>query len=514
MERLNEIINRTAQRRQSNGFDKSSPYSTPPQSSRSGSTPGHRPLPEQNARLGQYTQAPRPAQQPGATPRAVTPPPRGQQSSPLTRTSGYTASPTHYTRGQRSAEERYTPAPERGSWPQANHAPARYTESYRPVPQADTQADRAGEWEEDIALIRHGDWESDGYDEVAPPRDANGSYLLNRASARIAQTYQRNQRSMVTRELRSQLDDEIEPSMTPHSREARIPIPLSAPPATQRSGQTPRLTQPLKRSTSMIPTNQNFSRTPVPARPQNHREVIMQKIPAPYMSNTSICPICKGAGYLRADVQYGDPSFGKPIACKCKEAERKQKRRQQLEQMSDLAAFNDKSFENFYWNEIGVEEAYNASIKFACEPDGWLLLIGPNGCGKTHLAAAIANQSLDEGATVLFATVPDLLDHLRAAFAPTASEVYDQLFPRMREAEVLVLDDLGAQQSTPWANEKLFQLFNYRYNNHFPTIITANHKGLEGLDQRIYSRIMDTSLVTKVVMDRAGDYRLRRPRRY
>jgi DNA replication protein DnaC len=513
MERLNEIINRTAQRRQQEANSRSN-YSAPPQGPRHGAAPGHRPLPEQNARLGQYGNAPRTQQQPGPANRAATPPPRIQQSSPLTRAPANAANQTHYTQGNRSAGERFAPAPERGSWQQAHRVPARHAENYRPAPQGDTRADWPGEWEEDTAPIRYGDWESDGYDEAAPARDASESYLLNRASARIAQTYPRNQRSMVTRELRSQLDEEVEPTVTPQARETRLPIPLPPPPATQRAGQSARLTQPLNRSTSTESIKQDFPRVSVPARPRGYRELTMQTIPAPYVSSNSPCPICKGAGYLRADVQYGDPSFGKPIACRCKETERKQKRHQELEQMSDLATFKGKSFENFNWNEIGVVEAYDASITFAREPNGWLLLIGPNGCGKTHLAAAIASQSLDKGALVLFATVPDLLDHLRAAFAPTATEVYDKLFARMREAEVLVLDDLGAQQSTPWANEKLFQLINYRYNNRFPTIITANSKGLEGLDERIYSRIMDTSLVTKVVMNRAGDYRLRNPRRY
>jgi DNA replication protein DnaC len=83
----------------------------------------------------------------------------------------------------------------------------------------------------------------------------------------------------------------------------------------------------------------------------------------------------------------------------------------------------------------------------------------------------------------------------------------------MREAELLVLDDLGAQQSSPWANEKLFQLFNYRYNSRFPTVITTNNVGLQGIDERIRSRMMDASLVTIVTFDGAQDYRPRNPRR-
>jgi DNA replication protein DnaC len=77
----------------------------------------------------------------------------------------------------------------------------------------------------------------------------------------------------------------------------------------------------------------------------------------------------------------------------------------------------------------------------------------------------------------------------------------------MREAELLVLDDLGSQQSSSWANEKLFQLLNYRYNMSMPTVITANPKGLHGIDERIRSRLNDNSLVTTVNMERARDFR-------
>ena len=207
------------------------------------------------------------------------------------------------------------------------------------------------------------------------------------------------------------------------------------------------------------------------------------------------------------DVPFGHPNFGKPIACECKEAERKEKRRLQLREMSNLDAHHSQVFKTFNSRVPGVQEAYHVSEEYAHNPEGWLLLVGPNGSGKTHLAAAIANQCLDKGSVVLFSVVPDLLDHLRAAFAPNASEVYDQLFAKMREAEVLVLDDLGSQQSSPWANEKLFQLLNYRYNLGMPTVITANPRGLQGIDERIRSRLTDVSLVMTVNLDRARDYR-------
>lgn len=241
----------------------------------------------------------------------------------------------------------------------------------------------------------------------------------------------------------------------------------------------------------------------LPALPQEMQAPAQQAL----SSVKSVCSKCRGAGYLRSNVPFGHPNFGKPIACECKEAERKEKRRLQLRDMSNMDAFRNQSFRSFSLNAPGLKDAYEAAVSFAQDPEGWLVFVGPNGCGKTHLAAAIANLSLDNGAVVLFEAVPDLLDHLRAAFAPTATEVFDQLFSKMREAELLVLDDLGAQQSSPWANEKLFQLLNYRYNMSMPTVITANPKGLQGIDERIRSRLGDQSLVTHIAMNGARDFR-------
>ena len=63
----------------------------------------------------------------------------------------------------------------------------------------------------------------------------------------------------------------------------------------------------------------------------------------------------------------------------------------------------------------------------------------------------------------MFIVVPDLLDHLRATFSPTSGATLDRVFEQVRTAPLLILDDLGTESATPWAREKLFQLFNHRY---------------------------------------------------
>jgi len=65
------------------------------------------------------------------------------------------------------------------------------------------------------------------------------------------------------------------------------------------------------------------------------------------------------------------------------------------------------------------------------------------------------------------------------------------LFNRVKSAQILVLDDLGTQSATPWAREKLYQIFNERYNAKLPTVITMSCN-LEDLDARIRSRMLDT----------------------
>ena len=114
-----------------------------------------------------------------------------------------------------------------------------------------------------------------------------------------------------------------------------------------------------------------------------------------------VCPICKGAQRLRMNVPYSDPSFGKSILCSCLEDRQKILRQQQLRQAADLDAFRECTFKTFDYRIPGVQEAVRVSLAYALYPRGWLLLVGPCGCGKTHLAAAIANQCLENGVPVL-----------------------------------------------------------------------------------------------------------------
>ena len=217
---------------------------------------------------------------------------------------------------------------------------------------------------------------------------------------------------------------------------------------------------------------------------------------------------------MRLDVPVGHPDFGRAVQCQCKEREIAERERLKLRAVSSLKPFDKKTFATFDPSVPGIRSdqntpgPYEIALSYAEDPVGWLLFQGGYGCGKTHLAAAIAHQREDAGDTVFFSIVPDLLDHLRAAFAPTSELTYDALFERVRESGLLVLDDLGAENATAWATEKLFQLINYRYNYRMPTVITTNARLMSHMDERIRSRLSDLGLVKPVQIE-ARDYRVR-----
>jgi DNA replication protein DnaC len=214
------------------------------------------------------------------------------------------------------------------------------------------------------------------------------------------------------------------------------------------------------------------------------------------------CPICQGAGYLREDVPVGHPRFGKLIACRCLQAKLEAQHISSLRAVSNLDAMDRYTLDSFMPDGVGLTEekrknlrkVYEVARGYAQEPRGWLVLLGGYGCGKTHLAAAIANEQVAKGRSALFVVVPDLLDHLRAAYSPHSPATYDERFDQVRNAPLLILDDLGTQSSTNWAQEKLFQIFNHRYNARLPTVVTSN-QDLEAIDIRIRSRLVDQDLV-------------------
>ncbi len=223
------------------------------------------------------------------------------------------------------------------------------------------------------------------------------------------------------------------------------------------------------------------------------------------------CPICGGIGFI---IKGGsdDPTSGVQVPCECRKKRFENEGKKAKTAGANLGGYEQMTFERFRIEGRGqlreeqktnLEYAFKLARDFAEKPAGWLFYTGRYGTGKTHLAAAIANDVLDRGGEVIFQPVPDLLDQLRMTYGST-TETFEDRFERIRTVPLLVLDDLGAQSPTAWAEEKLYQIINFRYVNKLPTVITSNVNPRD-IDGRIASRLKDP-FITRVVMQ-VPDYR-------
>ncbi len=110
-----------------------------------------------------------------------------------------------------------------------------------------------------------------------------------------------------------------------------------------------------------------------------------------------------------------------------------------------------------------------------------LFITGPKGTGKTHLAAAIANQLMQSGTGVICMTMIDLLDRIKETFAQRrqweASE--GDVLNTYKEVPLLIIDDMGKEPPTEWAVSKIYAIINARYEAYLPTIVTTNYTDSE-----------------------------------
>ena len=149
---------------------------------------------------------------------------------------------------------------------------------------------------------------------------------------------------------------------------------------------------------------------------------------------------------------------------------------QRLKKASDLGKrFSNRTFSNF--DKSKCEEAHKAAWAYSQRENLFeseknsLLFLGDVGTGKTHLAAAIANEFIGRDIPVLFGTFIDHLQKIKDEFNNTSLDTY---LSKMKSIPILVIDDLGKEKRTDWSQQMLFTIINYRYEHMLPTIITAN----------------------------------------
>jgi len=202
------------------------------------------------------------------------------------------------------------------------------------------------------------------------------------------------------------------------------------------------------------------------------------------------CANCGGTGWL-LDVVDGRRT-ARPCVCRGSAI-----RQGRLDAAAIPERYRDNSLENFLDNTLSLQQAKAKAREFVDRypfVDAGLLFVGPSGRGKTHLACAILSElAATKGVLGLYVDFSDLLLRIQTSFRPDADQSKESVPTPVVDAELIVLDELGASKPHPWVQDVLYNLLNTRYNRKKITIATSNFEdepdAVSGEKERLEDRL-------------------------
>jgi DNA replication protein DnaC len=255
------------------------------------------------------------------------------------------------------------------------------------------------------------------------------------------------------------------------------------------------------------------------------------------MATQTVCAKCGGSGWII--VEHGQVSGAEPCECRTVgRAERLEDRAQipPLYQNASLASFDA----TFQGNPNAERELRGVLLKvmtylrdFPDPKRPGLLLIGNPGTGKTHLAVAALRTIIGKGFEGVFSDYKTLLDRIRSGYDANSNSADKEAYRSALDAEVLLLDDLGAHRVTDWVEDTVTSIVTHRCNNRRALIATTNlpdgEAGMatmkrsasgttqyapatlaERIGPRARSRLYE--MCTVITMPHVDDYRIRKAR--
>ena len=194
------------------------------------------------------------------------------------------------------------------------------------------------------------------------------------------------------------------------------------------------------------------------------------------------CPLCRGTGWKL--VPRSDNPAGKvAVACDCGMQQRSDR---VIERAHIPKRYEHCDFES-YSTDVGATPAQINSLKnaklfaqgfvrdYPATAEKGLLLMGPSGVGKTHLAVAALRDLIRRGHAGVFCDYRELLKEIQASYNPASESTEMGILEPIRTVEILVLDDLGASKPSDWVRDIVGIVLNARYNERRTTIITTNY---------------------------------------